>query len=169
MKLDDVLAMAGEHQLSGFDWGASVVILYNGLVPTENHIDVSHTGKLAYEKLRRLPAATLLAVLTREVQIVGSSVDFIGTVGERALGIPPTVPNGHRRLSPMAIFLMIFMSVISLTFLIGAIRSPGQPPNTEALQTVLTTITDMMKEENRAEEAARDEKKEEPPADAPAP
>ena len=167
MKLDDVLAMAGEHKLSDFDWGASVVILYNGLVPTENHIDVSHSGKLAYGKLRRLPAATLMAVLTREVQIVGSSVDFVATVGEQALGIPPTVPHGHRPLSPMAVFLMIFMSVISLTFLIGAMRSPGQPVNTEALQTVLATVTEMMKEENRAEEAARDTKKEKPPADAP--
>lgn len=155
MKLDDVLAMAGEHPLSGFDWGTSVVILYNGLVPTENHIVVSNTGRQAYEKLRRLPTATLMAVLTREVQIVGSSVDFIGTVCEQANNVPPTIPQGQRGMSPMAMIMMVTMVVISLAMVFGTLRSSDKPMNVEALQAVLSTMTELLKEDNRANEATQ--------------
>jgi hypothetical protein len=163
MKLDDVLAMAGEHQLSNFGWGASAVILYNGLVPTQNHIDVSYTGKQAYDKLRTLPSFTLVAVLTREVHIEGMTVDFVGASAEQSLGVPPTVPHGSRRMSPVALLLMVTMMVISLALVFGTIQNPGKPVNTEALQAVLSTMTELMKEDNRAHEASQK------PKEAPAP
>ena len=151
MKLDEVLAMAGEHQLSGFEWGVSVVILYNSLVASEHHIDASHSGKQAYEKMRRLPSTTLSSVLFHEVQVDGVNVKFIGTTREQSRNVPPTVPQQQRKMNPMAVFLMCVMTAISLMLGYSAIRTAhnGETPDTTALQMVLKTMVELVKEENR--------------------
>lgn len=152
MKLDDVLAMAGDHQLSSFDWGASAVILVNTLLSPENHIDVSHTGKESFEKLRRLPSAILFSVLTREVQVVGAFVDFVGTARDQASIVPITVPQSQRRMSPMAIFLMIIMSAISIALTFSSMQQAqktGQMPDTQTLQVILQTMGELVKDTNR--------------------
>ncbi len=153
MKLDEVLAMAGEHQLSGFDWGISAVALFNTLVTQENHIDVSHTGKQAFDKLRRLPSATLTQVLVHEVQVEGTLVKFIGTAREQARGVPPTVPQAQKKMNPMALFLMIVMTVICLSLAFSSIflaHKGGDPSQqTKALQVILSTMVELTKEENK--------------------
>lgn len=153
MKLDEVLAMAGDHQLSGFDWGISAVLLFNTLVTGENQIDVSHTGKQAFDKMRRLPSGTLTSVLLHEVQVEGTQVKFIGTAREQARGIPPTVPLPQKKMSPMAIMLMIVMTIIAVSLSLSSIyvaHKGGDPSQqTKALQVVLDTMVSLTKEENK--------------------
>lgn len=153
MKLDDVFGTAGDHQLSDFDWGAAAVMLYNSLVAKDLNIDVSHTGRQAFDKLRRLPSSTLMVVLSREVKLEGSTVEFIGTVREQAAGVPPTVPQGSRKMSPIAIVLMIVLSVIGvgLTF---SVRN-GAQVDTAVFNTVITSMIEIMKEENKKDQAAQ--------------
>lgn len=157
MKLDDVLGMAGDHQLNGFEWGASAVILVNSLVGPENQIDVGHTGKQAYDKLRRLPSGTLMSVLVYEVVVEGPHVKFNGTARDQSTTVPPTVPAPTtRRMSPMAVFLMIIMSVISIALTLSSIhasRTTGSAGDTSALKLVLTTMTELVKEERTGHEA----------------
>lgn len=156
MKLDDVLGMAGDHQLNGFEWGASAVILVNSLVGPENQIDVGHTGKQAFEKLRRLPSATLMSVLVHEVVVEGAHVKFLGTAREQSQTVPPTVPAPTtRRMSPMAVFLMVIMSVIGIALTISSIhtsRMTGSAGDTTALQAVLKTMAEVIKEERTGHE-----------------
>lgn len=151
MKLDDVFGTAGDHQLSAFDWGVSAVVLYNSLVTSESAIDVGHTGRQAYDKLRRLPSTTLMAVLSRHVTVEGGAVEFVGTAREQAAGVPPTVPQGQRRMSPIAIFLMIVMSVIGvgLTFSM----KNGTQVDAEIFKALITGMVDVMKEENKKDAA----------------
>lgn len=152
MKLDAVFGVAGDHQLSTLDWGVSAVVLYNTLVPSEHAIDVSHTGRQAFDKLRRLPSDTLVAVLSRQVLLEGSKVEFIGPAREQAAGVPPTVPQGQRRMSPIAIFLMIVMSVIGvgLTFSM----KQGTQVDPEIFKALIAGMVDIMKEENKKDAAA---------------
>ncbi len=152
MKLDDVFGTAGDHQLSTFDWGASAVLLYNTLVPAENAIDVSHTGQMAFDKLRRLPSHTLVAVLQRQVLVEGGSVQFLGTPREQAAGVPPTVPQGQRRMSPIAIMLMVIMSVIALGLTFS--MNNGKQVDPEAFKSVITAMVDILKEENKKDAPA---------------
>lgn len=160
MKLDEVLATAGDRQLSDFEWGVTAVLLFNSLVSPENYIDVSHTGKQAYEKLRRLPSVVLMTVLTREVQIEGSTVEFIGLDTDRPPGVPPTVPQGQRRMSPIAVMLMIIMTVISLAMVFGSYRNPDSvESNNDVLKTIVQTLTELAKDENAKDSTTRPEDK----------
>lgn len=157
MKLDDVLAMAGDHKLSGFPWGASAVLLVNSISAAQDHIDVDHSGKEAYEKLRRLPSATLLAVLTREVSVVGAYVEFVGHAGAPSTGIPATVPNGPRRMSPAAIILMVVMSGIAMMMTWSSMQATkaGQPPgDNQAVVEIIKTMTELLKDETQPLPAA---------------
>lgn len=172
MKLDDVLATAGDRQLSDFDWGVTAVVLYNSLVNSENFIDVSLTGKQAYEKLRRLPSSTLMMVLTREVQIEGSTVEFIGSANDSAAGIPPTVPQGQRRMSPIAVMLMIIMTVMAVAMVFSSYRNPSSAgSNNEALKTVVGAMIELVKEENKSNEQSPQQptQPEPAPSDSPPP
>jgi len=152
MKLDDVLAMAGDHPLSGFPWGASAVLLMNSIAASQDQIDVNHTGKQAYEKLRRLPSTTLLAVLTREVSVIGTTVEFVATPAEAARAIPATVPTApNRRMSPMAIVLMIVLSIMGMGLTFGAMQasSKGQPQDNAALTEIVKTMAELLKSETQ--------------------
>ena len=155
MKLDDVLAMAGDHPLSGFAWGASAVLLVNSIAATEDQIDVNHTGQQAYEKLRRLPSSTLIAVLTREVSVIGSAVEFVGTPVEAGRGVPVTVPQAQsRRMSPFAIVLMVVMTVISLALTMGTLQSvqkTGQMPDNQTLTEIVHAMAELLKSETQPE------------------
>ncbi len=154
MKLDDILTAAGDHPLSGFDWGASVVILINSLVPAECHIDVSHTGKEARSKLRNAPASTLLTILVREVQLNGSSVEFLPTAVEHTSGIPPTVPTaGSRKMNPAAVAVLVFLSLIGMAFTwssITATQATGEPVEHETLKMIIQTMTELVKEAHQS-------------------
>lgn len=150
MKIDDVLAMAGDHPLSSFEWGPSAVVLVNSLLTVENRIDVTHTGKQAHNKLRLLPASILISILTREVVVAGAFVDFATMPAEQVAGVPPTVPTGSRRMSPAAIFLMIVMSVIGMGLTFSSMQTAkqtGQVAESPALKVVLDTMAELLKEE----------------------
>ena len=155
MKLDDVLAAAGDHQLSGFEWGVSAVILVNSILPNENHIDVSHTGKEAHAKLRSAPSATLLAILMREVQLSGSSVEFLPTASGQSTGIPPTVPAaGSKRMSPIAVGVLVFLSVVGLMFTWSSIqttRVTGQVVEHDTIKTIISAMVELVKEPPKSE------------------
>ncbi|WJJ55138.1 hypothetical protein [Xanthomonas phage RTH11] len=143
MKLDDVFQTAGDHQLSGFAWGASAVVLYNTLVAPPHAIDVSHTGTQARDKLRALPTSTLLAVLSRRVLLEGDAVEFIGTAREQADGVPPTVPTNTRRVNPMAMVLMAFLLMICGVLTFGAYQGKTDP---ETLKVIITALVDLSKD-----------------------
>lgn len=150
MKLDDILATAGDYPLSGFDWGASVVILVNSLVPAECHIDVSHTGKEARSKLRNAPTSTLLTILVREVRLNGASVEFVPTAIEQTSGIPPTVPMaGSRKMNPAAVAVLVFLSLIGMAFTwssITATHNAGEPVEHDTLKIIIQTMTELVKD-----------------------
>lgn len=158
MKLDDVLAMAGDHPLSEFPWGASAVLLMNSIAVTEDQIDVNHTGKQAYEKLRRLPSATLLCVLTREVSVIGNSVEFVPSQAEAARGVPVTVPTApSKRMSPIAILIMVVLSVIgmALTFsTVSTAQKTGEVQDTQALTEIVKTMAEILKSETAPQNPA---------------
>lgn len=150
MKLDDVLAMAGDHPLSGFPWGASAVLLMNSIAASQDQIDVNHTGSQAYEKLRRLPSSTLLAVLTREVSVIGSTVEFVTTPAEAARAIPVTVPTAPtKRMSPIAIILMIVLSLMGMALTFSSMQSAakGEPQDNAALTEIVKTMSELLKSE----------------------
>lgn len=155
MKLDDVLAAAGDHQLSGFDWGVSAVILVNSVVPADNQIDISHTGKEAHAKLRSAPSATLLAILMREVQLNGSSVEFLPMASGHNPGIPPTVPPmGSRRMSPLAVGVLMVLTIIGLMFTWSSIqttRATGQVVEHETIKTIISAMVELVKEPTKPE------------------
>ena len=154
MKLDDVLAAAGDHQLSGFEWGVSAVILVNSLVPPDCHIDISHTGREARTKLRSAPSKTLLTILVRDVQLSGSSVEFLPLTQEAAACIPPTVPPaGARRMSPVAVALLIVMSFIGLALTWSSIqvsRDTGQVSEHESLKVIIQSMTEIVKQDRES-------------------
>lgn len=162
MKLDDVLAAAGDHPLSGFDWGASAVILVNSLLPAEHHINIGFTGKEAYLKLRSAPSSTLMVILTREVRINGSSVEFVHTTPFHVpfeqpamAGVPPTVPPpGPKRMSPIAMVVLAFLVAVGLMFTYSSIqttRVTGEPQEHDTLKTIIDAMTDMVREEQGAD------------------
>jgi hypothetical protein len=158
MKLDDVLAMAGDHPLSEFPWGASAVLLMNSIAVTEDQIDVNHTGKQAYEKLRRLSSATLLCVLTREVSVIGNSVEFVPSQGEAARGVPVTVPVApSKRMSPMAAIIMVVLSIIGMALTFSTVQQAqktGQPQDNAALTEIVKTMAEILKSETSPQNPA---------------
>lgn len=153
MKLDDVLAAAGDHTLSTYDWGPGIVVLVNSSVPAECQIDLSLTGKEARTKLRSAPMSTLMAIMTRDIQLNGSSVVFAPTAIEHATGIPPTVPvTTARRMSPVAMVVMVFLALIGLAMTWSSIQvtqSTGQTQDHETLQVIIKTMTDLAREERQ--------------------
>lgn len=151
MKLDDVLAAAGDHPLSSFDWGPSMVILINSLVPGDCQIDIGLTGKEARSKMRSAPLTTLMAIMTRDVQINSGSVVFMPTALEHATGIPPTVPvQGSRRMSPVAAIVLAFLTVVGMAMTWSSIQltqTTGQAQDHETLQVIIQTMTELVKDE----------------------
>lgn len=150
MKLDEVLAMAGEHELSSFVWGASAVALVNTLLSTEQQIDVTITGNAAFERLRKLPAATLVAILTREVVVEGSSVSLQPSAIEAAKGASMTI-HPSKKLSPIAVVVMTVLALIGLALTFSTMRAverTGTAPDLPALEHVIDTLTELAKDQH---------------------
>ncbi|QVD49374.1 hypothetical protein LUCX_304 [Xanthomonas phage vB_XciM_LucasX] len=150
MKLDEALALAGEHPLSTYAWGVGAVILFNSLVAKDQQIDVNHSGQQAHDKLRRLPSSTLAAILVREVQIEGSNIEFLPTVGEQSQGRPPTIPSG-RKANPVITLVMVVLAAVSIGLVISNYRtgSDAQKAATaDVLKVVVQTMGELAKESN---------------------
>lgn len=152
MKLDDLVGLAGDHPLSDFEWSTQLVLLFNNLVAEDYHLNVSMTGKQAHDKMRSLPLATLMTILTQDIQVQGNKITFVPTVDTQT-PVPPTVPP-TRRMSPLAIVLMVVMTLISLTLAVGTLRNPDSKANADTLQMVVRTMVDVLKEENSQENQA---------------
>jgi len=151
VKLDDLVGLAGDHPLSDFEWSTQAVLLFNNLVPESYYLNVTMSGKQAHDKIRSLPLPTLLTILSQDVEVQGSTVRFVPTVDTQT-PVPPTVPP-TRRMSPLAIILMVVMTLISLTLAVGTLRNPDSKANADTLQMVVRTMVDVLKEENTQADA----------------
>lgn len=155
MKIDDLLALAGPHELSTYEWGASAVMLLNELMPDNLRLTVQQTGTEARDHVRRLNATTLTYLLTREIELVDGNVVRFTVTPSPLHTTPPTIPTpGQKKMAPAAMVLMVLMMVISLALTFSTVfvtMEKGEVPNTEALTKTLSTLTELVKEAEDAD------------------
>lgn len=154
MNIDDLLLMAGDNTLDSFDWGPSIVLWINSVAADVNKINLEMQVSEARDKMRQLPAATLVHLLqTRFDMVDGQPVARPhAPPAPLSVAVPVVDVSGQHIFSNPRQALMLLSGIgITIAALVLAVSvgmatvKTGTTQESQTLQVMSTLLGDVLK------------------------